>query len=417
MTAFGSKKLLKDGSWVAIGQIGSIVGTVVGIRILTEYVSPEIYGFLILVLGIIALTQGTIVSPIMQAVFKFYPEYSDKNLGMLKETVVSIVAERIIIFIFIIVIIIPLIVYNLKINLSILFLGFILMIIESIRVLESTFLNAAQNHKIFALISISEAWGRPLAAIIFLTLTNVSVESILIGYVVNSSMVLIIFYAFNKSFIKFTNINNELKKKVLKYSKPLTPMAILGWMNGVGDRYLIGAMLGLEQAGLYAAVYGLMSKPFTMASSVVELTLRPLYNQLVAKNQHRDAYRLLIKWFLTVISLVGVGLFFISFFDQQIINILLAKQYHSGMSIMIWIAIGYGLLVLSDVFVKVCYAYGYTGRILMIQFVSAVLSFSFSFIGILIKGLLGAAIAVPAYFGTMLVITFIASKLCIRNKL
>ncbi len=77
---------------------------------------------------------------------------------------------------------------------------------------------------------------------------------------------------------------------------------------------------------------------------------------------------------------------------------------------MLWIAGGYVLLAVSDVFVKVCYAYGYTGRILAIQIVGAVLSLTSAVAGIHFYGLVGAAMAVPFYYFFILVITVIAAK-------
>jgi O-antigen/teichoic acid export membrane protein len=188
-------------------------------------------------------------------------------------------------------------------------------------------------------------------------------------------------------------------------------MAALGWMNGVGDRYLIGAMLGLEQAGIYAAVYGLVSRPFLMASGIVELTLRPVYNHLVVEQSHREADRLLLRWLLTVTCMVGAGFAGIAIFSHLIVNLLLATKYRSGVNLMLWIAGGYALLAISDVFVKVCYAYGYTRAILMIQVVGAILSLVLAIIGIKMFGLVGAAMAVPVYFGIMLIITIMASRM------
>ena len=245
---------------------------------------------------------------------------------------------------------------------------------------------------------------------------DTNATSILTAYAFTSAIILCLFYCTSKpegsdSDYTYGKPDPAIGTAIKRYSLPLTPMAALGWVNGVGDRYLIGGMLGLGQAGIYAAVYGLMSRPFIMVSGIVELTLRPLYNRLVAEQKHREAARLLAKWLLIVSLAVGAGFAFVILFDKLIIKILLAEKYRSGISLMVWAASGgYALLALSDVFIKVCYAYGYTGRILMVQVIGAVVSLTLALIGIKLFGLIGAAMAVPVYFGLMLLITIMVSR-------
>jgi O-antigen/teichoic acid export membrane protein len=187
-------------------------------------------------------------------------------------------------------------------------------------------------------------------------------------------------------------------------------MAGLRWVDGVGDRYLIGGLLGLGQAGIYSAVYGLLSRPFLMASGVVELTVRPHYYQKVADGEHGAADRLLMKWVILVGVVVGIGVASVYVLHDLIASLLLADAYRGGADIMVWIASGYALLAISDVFRRACLAYGLTGRLLAIQIVGALVSLGFSTLGILHAELLGAAIAVPAYFAFLLFATFLAAR-------
>ena len=70
-----NKKLIKDGVWVAFGQILSAIGTLVGIRLLTEFVPPDIFGSITLLIATANLALGTLFTPIMQAALKYYPQY------------------------------------------------------------------------------------------------------------------------------------------------------------------------------------------------------------------------------------------------------------------------------------------------------------------------------------------------------
>ena len=37
-------RLLREGAWVTAGQLFSVLGTLVGMRVLTESVAPQVFG-------------------------------------------------------------------------------------------------------------------------------------------------------------------------------------------------------------------------------------------------------------------------------------------------------------------------------------------------------------------------------------
>ncbi len=92
------RKLLKDGSWVLVGQVGAALGVLVGIRVLTEYVPPQIYGMVILYLGAIALSLGSLVTPVSQAVIRFYPEYAKGEIHSFRSSIYAVLAKRVLFF-------------------------------------------------------------------------------------------------------------------------------------------------------------------------------------------------------------------------------------------------------------------------------------------------------------------------------
>jgi len=406
--------------WVSIGQIGSALGILIGIRALTEFVPPQVFGGVTLLLGCTALALGTIISPVTQAALIYYPQYSNGRVSVLRSGILHILAKRVGICLLAAAVAALVAAGLFSVDVTAFILCAVLLILDGLRAVETVFLNAARRQAGYAVISIGEAFGRPMMAIIALRFLDTNATSVLMAYAFTSAIILCIFYCTSKpegsdSDYTYGKPDPAIGTAINRYSLPLTPMAALGWVNGVGDRYLIGSMLGLGQAGIYSAVYGLMSRPFIMISGIVELTLRPLYNRLVAEQKHREAAHLLAKWLLIVSLAVGAAFAFVILFDKLIIKILLAEKYRSGISLMAWISGGYALLALSDVYIKVCYAYGYTGRILMVQAIGAVVSLTLAVIGIKLFGLIGAAMAVPVYFGLMLLITIMVSRLNIQK--
>ncbi len=71
------------------------------------------------------------------------------------------------------------------------------------------------------------------------------------------------------------------------------------------------------------------------------------------------------------------------------------RQRHAS-GLMPWIASGYAIRATSYVFERVCYAYGATRRVLLIQLCAVIATFALTPLAVITLGLKGAAMAVPA---------------------
>ena len=296
-----------------------------------------------------------------------------------------------------------------------------LIVLDGVRSLETTFMNASGNNRAFAIVAICEAWARPLAAVICVRMLGPSASAVLLGYAAATGCILAFYYGLITPkraghARQHVTRDEQLLLELKRFSLPIAPTSLLGWLNGVADRYLIAALLGLEQAGIYAAIYGLISRPFLMLGGAIELTFRPPYYQLTSHGNSIAAARLLCNWLAVLTGLVTATFLGIWIFDARLITILLSHRYQSGISLVPWISGGYALIVISDVFTKACYARGDTGRIMIVQIVGGILGVLLPLLGILWAGLIGAAVAVPAYFGCVLLMTVFVARRLIRVK-
>jgi O-antigen/teichoic acid export membrane protein len=98
-----------------------------------------------------------------------------------------------------------------------------------------------------------------------------------------------------------------------------------------------------------------------------------------------------------------------------LVSLFLAREYWVAVDLLPWIAGGYCLLVLSQVLEKVCFAHGRTGVVLFIQSLGGVVGLLVAYVGIKQLGLIGAAMAVPVYFGFQLLITLAAAQIVNKN--
>lgn len=416
----GRKQLITDGGWIALGQVLAVGGTLLGIRVLTELTPPQVYGTVTLLVGISALGLGTLYGPVMQAVLRYFTQYSQHELPGLRYVVMRILFRRTVWGIVILGVGWPLAHYVWGMPWTMAVWVLPLVICDGLRTLETVFLNAARNTRMHALLSTVEAWAKPIGAISALLILGPYTESILAGYTISTSMVLFSYYRWGTpvAMLKWpVRMYDDAKARssIEKYAHPLLPSSAIGWVTGVGDRYLIGLMIGVEQVGIYSAIYGLVSRPFLMAANIVELTVRPFYYSCVENKDRCGSRSLLWKWFGITALIAAIGFVTIFFAKDALIRAFLAREYWVAVDLLPWIAGGYGLLVLSQVFEKVCFAHGRTGMVLFIQALGGAVGLLVAYAGIRHEGLIGAAMAVPIYFGFQLLITFAAAQIVDHN--
>jgi len=417
-----NKKLIKDSVWVAFGQMFSAIGTLVGIRLLTEFVPPDVFGSITLLLATANLALGTLFTPIMQAALKYYPQYKlDNKQKSFRCTAFNLLVKRLLLLILLLACVWPILENYQLVQLENFILLIVLFILDGTRTFETVLLNASRRQQAYAFISLAESWARPMLAIVMIYQYGANVQSVLLGYISVSALVILFFYLLvtpeGQTQQKKTAIDYNLKRDIIRYSFPLLPLATVGWLSGVGDRYIIAGVLDMEQVGIYAAVYGLLNRPFMMLAGMVELTVRPLYYQAISENQHVKARKLLVRWLMLVTGSAVTGWLIIVVFKEFWIGLLLAKSYHEGVQLMPWIAGGSVLLILSHVFEKVCYGYGRTKLILLIQTIGMLIGLTSAFIGVKYWGILGAAMAVPIYFGLQLLISIVMAMIVMKSSI
>jgi O-antigen/teichoic acid export membrane protein len=52
------RRIAGEAAWVFAGQGASALATLVGLRLITEWVPPAVYGTVVLALGVVALAHG-----------------------------------------------------------------------------------------------------------------------------------------------------------------------------------------------------------------------------------------------------------------------------------------------------------------------------------------------------------------------
>jgi len=242
---------------------------------------------------------------------------------------------------------------------------------------------------------------RPSLAILLVWQGGQKAEWVLLGYIAASmvsntvwSLVLGAKPDKNKR-----SIIRNFKADVWAYALPLIPMELIFWMNGLGDRYVIGYLMTAAEVGLYAATYMIINEAFNRSAMVLLRTFQPVYFQCCSDNRGNEGFRILWIWIACVIALGIVGVSLVLVTKDWVASVALAKSYHSAVELMPAIAVGCALHALGTVASQPLLANKRT-RVLLLGRVCGAVSAAIS-IPLMVKnyGLTGAAMANPIYFG------------------
>ena len=403
------KNLLKEGGWSAFGKIMVSLGTLVGVRLITEFVSKEVYGKVSLLIGIITLGSNLFASPLISTAKRFHsemalsggvPQLRRTVIGVLKWTVGTLVC----------VMLIGIVVYGQFYSISYLAALILVafLIVQIMCGLELGFLAAARRQKAFAVWTALEAWFKPMLAVLLVVFFGATTQSVLLGYFVAVAGVLLCFHLLPIQVEGVGRLNEhpqqnrKLVNDIYRYALPLVPLAVVGWISTLSDRYIIGALLDVGKVGVYAACYGLISMPFLVAAGIILQTLQPPYFQAVSAGDNILGKKILITQIITTVIICSLGVIAVYCLKDLIASLLLAEEYrNTAVLLMPWIAAGIGFQAIAQMFAGVLYAYKRTGFILLSQTLASIVCIISVYTLTVRYDLIGAAMACPIYFSFM----------------
>jgi O-antigen/teichoic acid export membrane protein len=416
--------LFTRGVWVALGQGVGALGLLVGTRLLTEYVPPASLGTVSLLVGVITLGGNIFCAPQVHAASRFFPEMQlQGEIPRLRRTIGWSLRRT------------TLLLCGLLLvggffwsrweglSYGVIVAGVGLLYAEIFRTLETSLLIADQRQKEYALWMAVETWARPALALLLVVWMGSYPEWVLAGYFGATLGGYVSFRSMGQPEARTANETNSavdraLLREIRHYALPLVPLALVGWVNALSDRYVIAGFTGVAAAGIYATVYGLISRPFLMLHGILLAVLRPVYFQAVSDNDDGVAQQTIRLWIGATVLLASLGVLAIWALKDVLAWLLLAEAYRSASALMPILALGFALQILSQVLNSVSLAYKESRNVLISETSGAVSWLIIGIPAVMALGMSGAALAtVLGYFIQALVALWGAGWRCVRLAL
>lgn len=408
------RRLFGDAFWALFGQAMSACALLAGTRVLTELVTPDIYGQVALLNGFAALGVTLFSYPFICAGMRILPECLNKGeRAVLYRVVSGLTARATAVATALLVLGGAAYSYFTHSDVWLFMLTGVLLIVTVRRELGIQLLIGERKQRGASLWQTSDSILRPVLAISLVVWGGQKAEWVLLGYIAASvvsntvwSLALGARADKNRPFVSTRNFKTD----VWAYALPLIPMELIFWVNGLGDRYVIGYLMTAAEVGLYAATYTIINEAFNRSAMVLLRTFQPVYFQSYSENRAGEGFRILWIWIGCVVALGVIGVSLLLVTKDWVAAMVLAKSYHSAVELMPAIAIGCALHALGTVVAQPLLANKRT-RLMLLGRICGAVAAAIS-IPLMVKnyGLLGAAMANPIYFGVEALVLAMLAK-------
>jgi O-antigen/teichoic acid export membrane protein len=337
-------RLRNEFFWIGCGQVFSVLGSIVGIRLLTDVLSPASYGELALVLTGVTLVQQSLLGPISQAAMRFlaYAQEIEQLHSYLRAVLLLLLRDTFVVLIILGFLIGGLWVFGFTKWMVLTVLASIFSLIDG----YSSILDGIQNvarHRIT--VALHQGFGqlfRFIFAFVFVILFFSSSEMVIFGYIFSSLLFMvsrIIFFVKKvaKNDYKFLigtisrDCVENFVQRMRKYANPFAIWGIFTWAQLSSDRWALQFFETTNSVGLYAVLYQIGFYPITLlVGLVVQLAVPMLFSlagdasdSLRLDRTHRLNYLL----FCVSVILAIVATIFAFIFHKYIFSIIASSEY------------------------------------------------------------------------------------------
>jgi O-antigen/teichoic acid export membrane protein len=347
------RRLAKEGTWILSGQIASILGALVLVRMLTEYLEPEEYGQLTLGLTIVGLVNQVVMGGVTAGIGRFYSIAAEKNdlTGYMRASQRLMIIATVIVLFIALVLVVGLFWLGRSQWIALAAAALLLSVLGGYNSAISGIQNAARQRAVVAFHGGFDAWLKILLAVGLILWLGTSSTAVLLGYALSSLLVT------GSQLIFLRQLMPLQKKKSIEtfnwgsqiwlYSWPFSAFGIFTWMQQISDRWALQSFVSDHAVGLYAVVFQLGYVPIGLVTGMAMTFLAPiLYNRSgAAINQSRNISVHRIAWSITFACLLITVLAFVLtlLLHERIFQILVAPKYQAVSNLLPWMVLAGGV--------------------------------------------------------------------------
>jgi O-antigen/teichoic acid export membrane protein len=370
------KHLVKESTWVVLGQFVTLVGSLVLVRVITSYLSPSEYGQLALTLTAVGLISQIAMNSVSASISRYLPvAIARQDLPNFSSAANKILFAAASISVLIGVFFSVALWFTQHHDWAMLcLLGFGFATLSLYNYTANSVQNAARNRAVVALHTSLETWLKVLFGAAAIVLLGSTANSALFGYMAAVSLILMSQWFFLRYVFSNEPLSEEENKKqstqspkawqhdIWHFAWPFATWGVFTWAQQVSDLWSLKAFTSISEVGLYTVIFQLGYAPIILLNSVIQVFLGPILNQIIEKNQdHSDTSQQHAKavevnlhklksvhrvtWVTTLLSLATTAFAFIFVLNthEWLFSFLVANEFRSASVYLAYMVLAGGL--------------------------------------------------------------------------
>lgn len=420
-------RLAKEGSWIVVGQIASVAGALVLVRVLTEHLNPAQYGQLALGLTVAGLVNQVVMGGIIAGISRFYSIAADKrDLGgylhathhLLTYATAAVMA------------------IGLVLMAGLFWLGYsqwmglaaaaiLFSVLSGYNGALSGMQNAARQRAIVAFHGGLDAWLKILLAVGVVLWLGTSSTAVVIGYASSSLLITFSQLIFLRRTIPPQQpqpLNQPpWKHQMWSYSWPFATWGVFTWMQQVSDRWALQTYANTADVGQYAVLFQLGYAPIALATGLAMSFLGPILYQRAgdATDHTRNAHVHQLGWRMTYLSLLVtlLGFAFTFALHEWLFRFLVAPEYRAASYLLPWVVLAGGIFAAGQMLALKLMSEMKSATMTSAKIVTALMGILFNVIGAALAGMQGVVGALVAFSGAYFIwMVLLARRLSLRHE-
>lgn len=401
------RRLSREFVWVGLGQVAAVLGAVVGVRILTSVLPPEVYGRL--ALGMTAatlITQGAL-GPLANGATRFFAAAKEAGtflsyLGAVKSLLLRAIAATVLVALMLC---LGLVVtgHSDWIGLTLAAIGFALLF--GCNAMLNGMQNAARQRAVVALHQGLASWGRFLLAAAMVLWLGASGTVVIFGYALAILVVLVSQgWFFRRTLLSDGDVadtgdssQGRWKTEIFTYAWPFAVWGIPIWAQFASDRWSLQAFCSMKDVGRYAVLYQLGYYPVTISTNLIVQLIYPVFFHRAGDasdpSRLRHVYGLNRR--LTMVALVftvmAVALAWV--LHGTVFRFLAAPEYRMVSWMLPAMVLAGGLFATAQLAVVSVLSGARTHRLILPKIVTALLGVLLNVLGAAYYGMMGVVCA------------------------
>lgn len=401
------RRLSKEGAWIVLGQASAVLGTLAGIRLLTELLNPAAFGELALGMTVAAVVNQTVIGPLSNGVTRFYAPAQERDdlSAYLKAVRRMVAAATAVIVVMMLLTVAGLLAAGRTQWIGIATAALVFATLAGYNGILSGVQNAARQRAIVALHQGMESWARFLIAAGLLLWLGASSTLAMVGYAIAAVLVLGSQYVFFRKVVprnaSAADKARGWQEQIWKYSWPFGAWGIFSWAQQVSDRWALELFATTQEVGLYAALFQLGYYPISIATAMAIQFLGPIFYQRAGdasdSRRNDNVSRLSRRLTASILALTGAVFLVALLFHAQIFRVLVAKEYGAVSYLLPWMLLAGGIFSAGQTIALDLMSQMKTRAMVAVKIATSTLGIIFNFAGAYFFGIKGIVVSIVLF--------------------